>query len=96
MSPSELTHAEPYLADLGAADADISDHDAWTDAVPHATFDRLRRENPVAWIDELMQQRDRTLAADTAPADGLYLMNIDYPAEFGLPATPPGPWFLAE
>ncbi len=46
------TFAEPYLDDLGPDDADISDHDVWTAGVPHATFARLRREQPVAWIDE--------------------------------------------
>ena len=45
-------YAEPYLDDLGPDDVDISDHDAWTSGVPHATFDRLRREEPVAWIEE--------------------------------------------
>jgi cytochrome P450 len=46
------TSVEPYLDDLGPDDADISDHDAWTRCVPHATFARLRRENPVAWVEE--------------------------------------------
>ncbi|MDG2114265.1 MAG: cytochrome P450 [Actinomycetota bacterium] len=46
------TYADPYLPDLGPDDADISDHDAWTEGVPHATFARLRREEPVAWIEE--------------------------------------------
>ena len=46
------TWAEPYLADLGAADADLTDHDAFTSVVPHATFQRLRREDPVSWWDE--------------------------------------------
>ena len=47
------TWAEPYLDDLGPDDADISDHDVWTEGVPHATFARMRREDPVAWIDEV-------------------------------------------
>jgi len=47
------TWAEPYLDDLGPDDANISDHDVWTHGVPHATFARLRREEPVAWIDEV-------------------------------------------
>ncbi len=41
-----------YLADLGADDADITSHDAYTNGVPHATFDRLRFEDPVHWTDE--------------------------------------------
>jgi cytochrome P450 len=38
--------------DLGPADADIVDPDTYTAGVPHATFLRLRREDPVSWWDE--------------------------------------------
>lgn len=38
--------------DLGDAYADIVDHDTYLGDVPHATFARLRRESPVAWIEE--------------------------------------------
>lgn len=50
---SETTTAidETYFANLDAH-VDIVDHDAWTNGVPHATFERLRRESPVAWVDE--------------------------------------------
>jgi cytochrome P450 len=43
---------EPYLADLGSAEADLTDHDAFTGMVPHATFARLRQDDPVSWWDE--------------------------------------------
>lgn len=46
------------------------------------------------WIAGLLELRDRTLAADTAPPDGLYLVEVDYPGEFGLPPTPFGPLIL--
>lgn len=46
------------------------------------------------WIAELMAGRDRTRAADTAPPDGLYLVDVAYPAHFGLPETPFGPLIL--
>jgi tRNA pseudouridine38-40 synthase len=46
------------------------------------------------WIAQLMAGRDRTAAADTAPADGLYLVEVEYPAQYQLPATPYGPWVL--
>jgi len=46
---------------------------------------------PSAWIAELMELQDRRLAAETAPADGLYLVDVEYPAKFHLPATPYGP-----
>jgi len=38
--------------DLGPADADIADPDTYTAGVPHATFLRLRRDDPVSWWDE--------------------------------------------
>ena len=38
--------------DLGPADADIADPDTYTAGVPHATFQRLRRDDPVSWWDE--------------------------------------------
>ena len=46
------------------------------------------------WIAELMAGRDRTLAADTAPPDGLYLVEVAYPAACGLPPTPRGPLLI--
>jgi len=36
------------------------------------------------WTKKLLDLRDRTLAAATAPADGLYLGGVYYPEEFGL------------
>jgi cytochrome P450 len=35
--------------DLGPAEADIADPDTYVAGVPHATFRRLRREDPVSW-----------------------------------------------
>jgi tRNA pseudouridine38-40 synthase len=37
---------------------------------------------------EVLQSRDRRRNAATAPADGLYLVGVHYPAAFGLPASP--------
>jgi cytochrome P450 len=51
MTPGD-TWVEPYLDNLGPDDADLTDHDAFTTAVPHATLARLRREDPVSWWDE--------------------------------------------
>ena len=48
----------------------------------------------VGWIAQLLQQRDRTQGADTAPADGLYLMDVEYPRHFELPAGRSGSSFL--
>ncbi|MDX5629254.1 MULTISPECIES: tRNA pseudouridine(38-40) synthase TruA [unclassified Brenneria] len=49
---------------------------------------------PEAWIAELLAAKDRTLAAATARAEGLYLVAVDYPARFALPRPPMGPLFL--
>jgi tRNA pseudouridine38-40 synthase len=48
----------------------------------------------ISWIGELLQGRDRTVAAETAPAAGLYLVDVRYPEQFGLPPTPYGPLLL--
>jgi len=52
----------------------------------------LRR--PADWVLELLLGRDRTAAADTAPAAGLYLVDVRYPERFGLPPAPYGPMLL--
>lgn len=46
---------------------------------------------PVKWIAEILANKDRTLAGPTAPAAGLYLVNVRYPKEFAIPEclTPP-------
>ncbi|AOV96382.1 tRNA pseudouridine(38,39,40) synthase TruA [Edwardsiella hoshinae] len=51
---------------------------------------------PEGWIAELLAARDRTLAAATAKAAGLYLVAVDYPAQFALPQPPLGPLFLPD
>jgi tRNA pseudouridine38-40 synthase len=53
----------------------------------------LGRRSP-EWIGQLLAGRDRSVAADTAPAAGLYLVDVDYPPRFALPATPYGPLLL--
>ncbi len=46
-------------------------------------------KNRPAWALEVMESRDRTRAAITAPSDGLYLLGVDYPAHFGIPRVMP-------
>jgi tRNA pseudouridine38-40 synthase len=41
-----------------------------------------------AWAREVLEGRDRTLGAPTAPAAGLYLVRVRYPAVFALPVPP--------
>ncbi|MDX9768433.1 MAG: tRNA pseudouridine(38-40) synthase TruA [Ectothiorhodospiraceae bacterium] len=52
-------------------------------------------KQPAGWAAEVLALRDRTKAAMTAPPNGLYLVDVDYPAHFGLPRDVPGPAFLA-
>lgn len=51
---------------------------------------------PYQWVKELLDAQDRTLAAATASPNGLYLVSVDYPEEFGLPQLPIGPVFWDE
>ncbi|WP_426768307.1 tRNA pseudouridine(38-40) synthase TruA [Erwinia aphidicola] len=51
---------------------------------------------PEGWMAELLAAKDRTLAAATARAEGLYLVAVDYPARFELPRPPMGPLFLGD
>ena len=51
-------------------------------------------EQPVEWMAELLALKDRTQAAETAKPHGLYLIDVDYPEEFGLPKSKLGPLFL--
>jgi len=45
-----------------------------------------RHEAPPEWAREVLEGRDRTRGAATAPAAGLYLLAVRYPAAFDLPA----------
>jgi tRNA pseudouridine38-40 synthase len=49
---------------------------------------------PPAWVAAVLAGRDRRVAAETAPAAGLYLVEVEYPQHFGLPEIPPGPLLL--
>lgn len=44
------------------------------------------------WMDELLAHKDRTRAAPTFMADGLYLSYIRYASRFGLPDGGRDPW----
>lgn len=44
-----------------------------------------RGEQPVSWMQDILQGRDRKQAGMTASAAGLYLVNVQYPEEHGLP-----------
>ena len=51
-------------------------------------------QQPVEWMAELLELKDRTAASATAKPGGLYLIEVDYPETFGLPTVSPGPLFL--
>lgn len=51
---------------------------------------------PAGWLEQVMEGRDRKRAADTAPADGLYLVRVEYPPEYALPVSALGPMILID
>ncbi|ARB91662.1 tRNA pseudouridine(38-40) synthase TruA [Legionella longbeachae] len=53
-------------------------------------------KRPVFWVEEVLQAKDRRLGAETAPAYGLYLVQVNYPQEFSILQNCPGPMFLLE
>lgn len=44
-----------------------------------------RGEQPEDWLQQVLQGQDRKKAGITAQAAGLYLINVEYPPEHGLP-----------
>jgi tRNA pseudouridine38-40 synthase len=47
-----------------------------------------------AWFDQVFSAQDRTKAPPTAPPDGLYLVDVEYPGSFGLPQQFKSPVWL--
>ncbi|WP_392564773.1 tRNA pseudouridine(38-40) synthase TruA [Orbus wheelerorum] len=46
------------------------------------------------WIYELLLSKDRKCAGATAKPEGLYLVDVIYPPQFGIPKSPLGPLFI--
>lgn len=46
-----------------------------------------RGEQPVEWMQQVLQGLDRKCAGMTASAAGLYMVNVEYPEEHGLPES---------
>lgn len=44
-------------------------------------------EQSVSWLGELLALKDRTQAGPTAPAEGLYLVAVQYPDKYDLPVS---------
>ncbi|MGF1910303.1 tRNA pseudouridine(38-40) synthase TruA [Vibrio kasasachensis] len=55
-----------------------------------------RGDKDPEWIKWLVEAKDRKLAGVTAKAEGLYLVEVDYPKELELPRAPIGPLFLPD
>ncbi|MGQ9424715.1 tRNA pseudouridine(38-40) synthase TruA [Gilvimarinus sp. F26214L] len=53
-------------------------------------------DKPAEWVAQVLEARDRTQGGVTAPAAGLYLVRVEYPEAFDLPAGEGGPYFLPE
>ena len=53
------------------------------------------RQQP-SWIKKLLEDGDRCQCAATAPSNGLYLVDVDYPEHFAMPELPTGPMFLPD
>ncbi len=53
-------------------------------------------KHPVSWVEEVLKAKDRKLGAETAPAYGLYLVQVVYPSQFNILLGNPGPLFLWE
>ncbi|PPI86930.1 tRNA pseudouridine(38-40) synthase TruA [Candidatus Pantoea edessiphila] len=51
-------------------------------------------KKPISWIQTLLESKNRKLGSATAKANGLYLVEVDYPAHFCLPKLSIGPLFL--
>lgn len=49
---------------------------------------------PVEWVAEVLSLRDRRMGAETAPSYGLYLVEVDYDEQFGIPKSNTNPIFL--
>jgi tRNA pseudouridine38-40 synthase len=53
-----------------------------------------RGNKAIEWVGDLLQQRDRTLAAPTAAPDGLYFVQANYPGHFALPKRTSSLWLF--
>jgi tRNA pseudouridine38-40 synthase len=51
------------------------------------------KETPY-WIKEVLLAQNRCVAGETAPPEGLYFVDVDYPEHYDLPKSRLGPLFL--
>ncbi len=55
-----------------------------------------RGAESIDWIAEVLAAKNRCVAGMTAPANGLYFVDVDYPDKFEIPKYPMGPLFWAD
>ncbi|GGA75879.1 tRNA pseudouridine synthase A [Neiella marina] len=48
------------------------------------------------WLQQVLEAKDRTVAAATAKPHGLYLVNVIYPQQYSIPKPTMGPLFLPD
>jgi tRNA pseudouridine38-40 synthase len=53
-------------------------------------------DKPAAWVGEVLVAKNRSAGGVTGKPYGLYLVSVDFPAEFQLPKGSPGPLFFTE
>ncbi|VAW70789.1 tRNA pseudouridine(38-40) synthase [hydrothermal vent metagenome] len=46
-------------------------------------------EREIDWCQQVLQSKDRKKAGVTAPANGLFMVAVDYPPHFNIPTAPP-------
>jgi tRNA pseudouridine38-40 synthase len=51
-------------------------------------------QETTGWIKEVLLAKNRCVAGVTAPPEGLYFVDVDYPEHFNLPQSTLGPLFL--
>lgn len=97
---SSRCQAKTAVRDLRKLDVKDSGEWIWFDVEANAFLHHMVRnlcgvlltigagdEKP-DWAAQVLQSRDRTQGGITAPADGLYLVKVDYPEHYCLPNTP--------
>ena len=45
-------------------------------------------EQEIKWCQQVLESKDRRKAGITAPANGLYMVAVDYPEHFKVPSAP--------
>jgi len=53
-------------------------------------------DKPATWVGDVLAAKNRSAGGVTARPFGLYLVSVEFPAEFNLPDSLPGPLFLPE